>query len=207
MFEEFFRDHEIQDPEKITQAQLERIEAALQEKLAAKEPRQKRSVKEENIMTTKSIRTIIIAAAIAVVGTAGVAGAATFLTKEQIMAELSEKNTVTEEFTEKIKAAEEYAGKEIHATPWYAVMDVNEYIVTDASGYEKMIAIGNENGEVKGILFVHDEPDGGIGHSILPYEDGGYIIEYETEPIEDEKLLDAIAEGIKTYGDTFVIHY
>lgn len=202
MFEEFFEKCEIQDPEKITEAQSENIRSALQKKLAADHPLHTEE-KEKSIMKSKSIRTIIIAAAVAVVGLGGVVGATgNFLTSREIAADLAEKNKATPEFIEMVSEAEEISGREAHATPWYDVMEVNEFAVREA-----------EHGDFKGwddedfpaIIFQHLDEWGGFEQLITYDGNGGYL--YNGEQIEDEKLLAAIAEGTEKYGDTFVIMY
>ena len=205
MFEEFFEKCEIQNAEKITEEQSENIKAALQEKLAADNSPSKRPTeeKEKNIMKTKSIRTIIIAAAVAVAGLAGVVGATSaLLTREEIAADLATKNSASQEYVDKISEAEKIAGRELHSTPWYSVMNVTEFAVRamDPADYK-----GWEDG-FTGIVFEHvDEDGGGIAQLITSDGNGGYI--YDGELITDEKLLAAIAEGTEKYGDTFVIQY
>ena len=205
MFEEFFERCEMQNAEKITEEQSENIKAALREKLAADNSpsTQSNEEKEKNIMKTKPIRTIIIAAAIATVGLAGVVGATSaLLTREEIAADLATKNSPSDEYYDKISEAEEYAGREIHATPWYDVMDVEEFAIremepADYKGWEEGFT---------GIILEHvDEDGGGIAQLITSDGHGGYL--YNGKLIEDEKLLEAIAEGTEKYGDTFIIMY
>ena len=207
MFEEFFQKYEIRDPEKITTEQSERINAALQQKMAAdnSQPKPSTEEKEKNIMKTKSIRTIIIAAAVAVVGLGGVVGASAmgdFLTSREIAADLAEKNSPTNEYLDKISEAEKIAGREIHSSPWYGVMNVTEFAVRATTHADFK---GWDDEMFPAIIFEHLDENGGLSQLITYDGNGGYL--YQGEPIEDELLLAAIAEGTEKYGDTFVIMY
>ena len=205
MFEEFFEKCEIQNAEKITEEQSENIKAALQEKLAADNSPSKRPTeeKEKNIMKTKSIRTVIIAAAVAVAGLAGVVGATSaLLTREEIAADLATKNSASQEYVDKISEAEKIAGRELHSTPWYSVMNVTEFAVratthADFKGWDEEM--------FPAIIFEHLDENGGLSQLITYDGNGGYL--YQGEPITDELLRAAIAEGTEKYGDTFVIMY
>lgn len=207
MFEEFFHKYEIRDPEEITPAQSKKINEALQQKMTADNSQVKHSTedKEKNIMKTKSIRTIIIAAAVAVVGLGGVVGASAmgdFLTSREIAAKLEEKNSPTNEYLEMIAEAEEISGREIHSSPWYSVMNVTEFAVratthADFKGWDEEM--------FPAIIFEHLDENGGFSQLITYDGNGGYL--YQGEPITDELLLAAIAEGTEKYGDTFVIMY
>lgn len=207
MFEEFFDKCEIQDPEKITTEQSENIKASLREKIAADDSQPKLSgkEKEKDIMKSKSIRTIIIAAAIAVVGLGGVVGATAigdFLTGREIAAELATKNSPSQEYYDKMAEAEKYTGREMHSAPWYDVMDVTEFVVREFNPAEYK---GWED-DPHAIIFEHLEENGsGVAQLIKSDGNGGYL--YMDELIEDELLLAAIAEGTEKYGDTFVIQY
>ena len=128
MFEEFFNKCEIQNPEKISEQQSEKIKATLQKRVAENSQPTKQPTKEENIMKTKSIRTIMIAAVAAVVGTIGIVGAAsTILTREQIRDELAEKNSLTEEFQELRDSIAEYQRNNPDANPDKIGEDPNEW--------------------------------------------------------------------------------
>ena len=204
MFEEFFERCEIQNAEKITEEQSENIKAALREKLAADNSPSTRSneEKEKNIMKTKAMRTFIIAAAVAAIGAVGVSAAGVLLTREEIAADLATKNSASQEYVDKISEAEKIAGRELHSTPWYSVMNVTEFAVRamDPADYK-----GWEDG-FTGIIFEHvDEDGGGLQQLITSDGNGGYL--YMDELITDEKLLAAIAEGTEKYGDTFIIMY
>lgn len=204
MFEEFFENCEMQDSEKMSEEQSENIKAALREKIAAdiSQPKISDKEKEENIMKTKSIRTFIIAAAVAAIGAVGVSAAGALLTPEEIAADLATKNNVTNEWVEKVSDWEEGAGKELHLTPTYKYMEVNEFAVREA---EYMDFKGYEDSDFPAIIFHHWDEWGGFEQLITYDGNGGYI--YDGEPVTDEKLLAAIAEGTEKYGDTFVIQY
>lgn len=205
MFEEFFERYGISDPEIITEEQSENIKAALQKKLAADNSPSKRSdeEKEKDIMKTKSIRTIIIAAAVAVAGLAGAVGATSaILTSKEIAADLATKNNVTPEWVDKVSDWEENSGKEIHATPTYEYMEVNEFAVREAEYGDFK---GWDDEDFPAIIFQHLDEWGGFEQLITYDGNGGYL--YDGEPVTDEKLLAAIAEGTEKYGDTFVIQY
>lgn len=207
MFEEFFDKCEIQDPEKITTEQSENIKAALREKIAAdySQPKISGKEKEKDIMKSKSIRTIIIAAAIAVVGLGGVVGATAigdFLTSKEIAADLATKNSPSQEYIDKIAEAEKIAGRELHSSPWYDVMNVTEFAVRGTTHADFK---GWDEEDFPAIIFEHLDENGGLSQLIKYDGNGGYL--YEGEPIEDELLLAAIAEGTEKYGDTFVIMY
>ena len=203
MFEEFFENCEMQDSEKMSEEQSENIKAALRNKIAADSLQPKNSNEEEkDIMKGKSIRTIIIAAAVAAIGAVGVSAAGALLTPEEIAADLATKNNVTNEWVDKVSDWEEDAGKELHVTPWYGVMEVNEFAVREA---EYMDFKGYEDSDFPAIIFQHLDEYGGLWQLITYDGNGGYI--YDGEPVTDEKLLAAIAEGTEKYGDTFVIQY
>ena len=203
MFEEFFEKCEIQDPEKITQAQSENIRSALQKKLAADHPLHTEE-KEKSIMKSKSIRTIIIAAAIAVVGLAGVVGATSaLLTREEIATDLADKNSVSPEFAEYV--AEATKDKEdLYVPPFYKDMgEINELVVREMAPADYK---GYTDEDFPGIILQHiDAGKGGVEVMIKSDGNGGYL--YMDELITDEKLLAAIAEGTEKYGDTFIIMY
>ena len=214
MFEEFFQKYEIRDPEKITKAQSKKINAALQKKLAAdnSQPQHSYKEKENDIMKTKSIRTIIIAAAVAVIGAVSVGATGILLTREEIAADLAEKNGFTPEFAEVVAEVESrnkpneepnQPGYGYIVAPSYEDMVINELAVRevidkDLKGWEEYLP---------GIILQHIQPGGGIEFMIKPDGNGGYLNICTDEPITDEKLLDAIAEGTEKYGDTFVIMY
>ena len=204
MFEEFFKNCEMRDPENVTQSQSENIKAALQKKLAADNSQQNHSdmKKEKDIMKTKSIRTILIAAAVAVIGAVGVGAASALLTPEEIAADLAEKNSVTPEWVEKVSQWQENAGHELHITPTYGDMEVTEFAVREA---EYMDFKGYDDEDFPAIIFHHYDEWGGCEQLITYDGNGGYL--YEGKPVTDEKLLEAIAEGTEKYGDTFVIQY
>lgn len=204
MFEEFFKKCEIRDPEKITQAQSENIKAALRQKIAADnlQPKISDKEKEKDIMKSRSIRTFIIAAAVAVVGAVSVGATGMLLTSEEIAADLATKNSVTPEWVEKVSEWEENAGREMHVTPWYDVMEVSEFAVREV---EYMDLKGLDDEDLPAIFFQHLDEWGGIEQLITYDGNGGYL--YDGELITDEKLLAAIAEGTEKYGDTFVIQY
>ena len=206
MFEEFFEKCEIQNAEKITEAQSENIKAALQEKLAADNSPSKRPTeeKEKNIMKTKAMRTFIIAAAVAVVGLAGVVGAnamGAFRTSEEIAEDLANKNKVTPEFAE---YADEVSKEDAHVSPFYEDMEeINELVVTELGPADFK---GWDEEDFPGIILRHiDAGLGGVETMIKSDGNGGYL--YHGELITDEKLLEAIAEGTEKYGDSFVIQY
>lgn len=208
MFEDFFQKCEIRDPEKITTAQSDKIRATLQSKLAAdnSQPQISTEEKEKNTMKTKAIRTIIIAAAVAVVGLGGVVGASAlgaFRTSEEIAADLADKNKVTPEFAEYA----EDVGKEkedAFISPSYEDMGViNELVVKEIAPADYK---GWEDEDFPGIILRHiDVGHGGVETMIKSDGSGGYL--YDGELITDEKILAAIAEGTEKYGDTFVIQY
>ena len=204
MFEEFFENCEMQDSEKMSEEQSENIKAALRKKIAADslQPKISDKEKEENIMKTKSIRTFIIAAAVAAIGAVGVSATGALLTAEEIAADLATKNNVTNEWVEKVSDWEENAGKEMHVTPTYEYMEVSEFAVREA---EYMDFKGYEDSDFPAIIFQHLDEWGGLEQLITYDGNGGYI--YDGEPVTDEKLLAAIAEGTEKYGDTFVIMY
>ena len=204
MFEEFFEKCEIQNSEKIRLEQSENIKAALREKIAAdnSQPENSDKEKEKDIMKSKSIRTFIIAAAVAVVGAVSVGATGMLLPSEEIAADLATKNSVTPEWVEKVSEWEEDAGKEMHVTPWYGVMEVNEFAVREV---EYMDLKGYDDEDLPAIIFQHLDEWGFIEQLITYDGNGGYL--YDGELITDEKLLAAIAEGIEKYGDTFVIQY
>ena len=207
MFEEFFDKCEIQDPEKITTEQSENIKAALREKIAAdySQPKLSGKEKEKDIMKSKSIRTIIIAAAIAVVGLGGVVGASAmgaFHTREEIATDLADKNSVSPEFAE--YAAEAREKHDAYAPPFYEDMgEINELVVREMTPGDYK---GYSDEDFPGIILQHiDAGIGGVEMMIKSDGNGGYI--YNGEPVTDEKLLAAIAEGTEKYGDTFIIQY
>lgn len=204
MFEEFFEKCEIQNSEKIRLEQSENIKAALREKIAAdnSQPENSDKEKEKDIMKSKSIRTFIIAAAVAVVGAVSVGATGMLLPSEEIAADLATKNSVTPEWVEKVSEWEENSGKEMHVTPWYGVMEVNEFAVREV---EYMDLKGYDDEDLPAIIFQHLDEWGFIEQLITYDGNGGYL--YDGELITDEKLLAAIAEGIEKYGDTFVIQY
>ena len=205
MFEEFFEKCEMQNSEKITVEQSENIKAALRKKIAAADPQPVHPTeeKEKDIMKSKSIRTILIAAAVAVVGLGTAVGATSaMLTAEEIAADLATKNSVTPEWVEKVSEWEENSGKEMHVTPWYGVMEVNEFAVREV---EYMDLKGYDDEDLPAIIFQHLDEWGFIEQLITYDGNGGYL--YDGELITDEKLLAAIAEGTEKYGDTFVIQY
>ncbi|MCH5200667.1 MAG: hypothetical protein J1F60_06870 [Oscillospiraceae bacterium] len=205
MFEEFFENCEMQDSEKITAEQSDNIKASLREKIAAdiSQPNNSDKEKEKDIMKSKSIRTIIIAAAVAVVGLgAAVTASGDFLTRREIAADLAEKNRVTPEF-------EEYAGKlppeiegEVYIPEFYNDMEINELVVREYISAEFK---GLFDEELPGIILDHLQKGGGVSAIIKQDADGNYL--YDGEIITNEKLLAAIAEGTEKYGDTFVIMY
>lgn len=204
MFEEFFENCEMQDSEKITAEQSENIKASLRQKIKAdiSQPNNSDKEKGKDIMKSKSIRTIIIAAAVAVIGAVGVSAAGALLTVEEIAADLATKNNVTNEWVEKVSAWEEGAGKELHITPSYEYMEVSEFAVREA---EYMDFKGYEDSDFPAIIFHHWDEWGGLEQLITSDGNGGYM--YDGELITDEKLLAAIAEGTEKYGETFVIMY
>lgn len=211
MFEEFFNKYEIRDPEKITAEQSDKINTALQKKLAAdnSQPQHSDKEKEKDTMKIKSIRTVIIAAAVAVVGLgAAVAAAGNLLTREEMAADLAEKNGFTPEFAKLVEQMEplnkpnELDHKYI-VVPSYEDMVISELAVRevidkDLKGWEEYLP---------GIILQHIQPGGGMEQMIKPDGNGGYLNICTDEPITDEKLLAAIAEGTEKYGDTFVIMY
>lgn len=209
MFEEFFQGCGINDPEKITQAQSENIRTALQKKLAADDPQPEISdkEKEENIMKSKSIRTVIIAAAVAVAGLCGAVGAAgSSLTREEITAELAGKNNVTPEFAEYAEGV--LSGIEAEPNHFllvpvsYGDMEIRELVVRE---YESDEFKGLYEENLPAIILEHYQNGGCSGSLITADGSGGYL--NSGEPITDEVLLAAIAEGTERYGDTFVIEY
>ena len=209
MFEEFFEKCEIQNSEIITEAQSENIKAALQEKLAADNSPSKRPTeeKEKNLMKTKAMRTFIIAAAIAVVGLAGVVGAnamGAFRTSEEIAEDLANKNKVTPEFAEYAAEAQK-ENEYLVVVPFYEEMgEINELVVTELCPADFK---GWDEEDFPGIILRHIEAGrGGVEIMIKSDGNGGYLNNHG-ELITDEKLLEAIAEGTEKYGDSFVIQY
>lgn len=209
MFEEFFEQCKMQDSEKITAERSENIKAALRKKIAAEISQPKNSVKEKekDIMKTKSIRTIIIAAAVAVAGLgAAVAATGNFLTPREIAADLAEKNKVTPEFEEYASGfSAEIEGEPDHfayVPEFYDDMEINELVVRE---YVSAEFKGLFDEELPGIVLDHIQKGGGVSAIIKRDVDGNYL--YDGELITDEKLLAAIAEGTEKYGDTFVIQY
>ena len=208
MFEEFFRKCEIRDPENITTEQSENIKAALREKLAAgaSQPETSDKEKEENIMKSKAIRTVIIAAAVAVVGLGGIVGASAmgaFRTSEEIAADLADKNSVSPEFAEYAENVEK-DGEDVYVSPSYEDMEeINELAVMEISPADYK---GWDDEDFPGIILRHIDVDhGGVETMLKSDGNGGYL--YHGELVTDEKLLAAIAEGTEKYGDTFVIQY
>lgn len=209
MFEEFFQNCEIRDPEKITTEQSENIKAALREKIAAdnSQPQRSDKEKEENIMKSKAIRTVIIAAAVAVVGLGGIVGASAmgaFRTSEEIAADLADKNSVSPEFAEYVDQAKE-ENEDLFIPVFYEDMgEINELVVREATPGDFK---GYDDEDFPAIILQHiDVGHGGVEVLIKSDGNGGYLNKDE-QPITDEKLLAAIAEGTEKYGDTFVIQY
>ena len=214
MFEEFFQKYEIRDPEKITAEQSDKINTALQKKLAAdnSQPQHSDKEKEKDTMKIKSIRTVIIAAAVAVVGLgAAVAAAGNLLTREEMAADLAEKNGFTPEFAKLVEQMEplnkpnELDHKYI-VVPSYEDMVISELAVREVTDRDLK---GWEEKDFPAIILQHLQPGGGMEVLITSDGNGGYQYDYTGEPttITDEKLLAAIAEGTEKYGDTFVIMY
>ena len=208
MFEEFFENCQMQDSEKITAEQSENIKAALREKIAAdnSQPKNSGKEKEKDIMKAKSIRTMIIAAAVAVVGLGGIVGASAmgaFRTSEEIAADLADKNSVSPEFAEYADGVEK-DGEDVYVSPSYDDMgEINELVVMEISPADYK---GWDDEDFPGIILRHiDAGHGGVETMIKSDGNGGYL--YHGELITDEKLLAAIAEGTGRYGDTFVIQY
>ena len=208
MFEDFFEQYDMQNSEEITTEQSERIKAALREKIAAdiSQPKNSDKEKEKYIMKSKSIRTIIIAAAIAVVGLGGVVGASAmgaFRTPDEIAVDLADKNSVSPEFAEFADEVREKEGA--YASPFYEDMgEIGELVVREFNSAEFK---GLYDEDLPAIVLQHIDGDGhgGVGSLIKSDGNGGYL--YHGELITDEKLLAAIAEGTELYGDTFVIQY
>ena len=207
MFEEFFNKCEIQYPETVTAEQSEKIKASLR-KMVGENPQIKKTAKEGNNMKTKTIRTVVIAAAVAALGAAGIAASANIssnLVRQQVIEELEEQNRVGEGFLE-------HKGELIGTggiSPSYEDMkEINKLVVTEATPNDfKLISDMN-----KGILLRHEDSSGSsVTQIIVPDDSGGYrFVGYEFfgfDPIEDEKLLNAIAEGTEEYGESFIIWY
>ena len=209
MFEEFFKKCEIRDPEKITKAQYDNIKAALRNKIAADSSQPENSNEEEkDIMKGKSIRTIIIAAAVAVVGLgATVAAAGNFLTAEGIAAYLAEKNKVTpefEEYADEIRSEVEDEPNHVVMIPeFYDDMEISELVVREYVSDEFK---GLFDEELPVIILSHLQ-EGGGSHTLIKSDGNGGYLDADGGLITDEKLLAAIAEGTEKYGDTFVIQY
>ena len=204
MFEEFFDKCEIQYPETVTAEQSEKIKASLQ-KMVGENPQTKQPAKEGNIMKTKTIRTIVIAAAIAALGAVGVAGAAdmgSLSVRKQISEELAEKNVVTEEFEKR------HFQDDAVSFPLYEDMaEINKLIITEMEdSYFDILSYGFDL--TRGIFLEHyEEGYGGISRIIVPDSSDGYMFLGDEGSIDDEKLLNAIAEGSEEYGDSFIIWY
>lgn len=210
MFEEFFQKCEIRDPEKITTEQSENIKTALREKLAAEasQPKISDKEKEDNIMKSKAIRTVIIAAAVAVAGLGAAVGAAgNFLTSEEIAVDLAEKNKVTPEFAEyENKMRSQFEGELNHFVyiiESYDDMEISELVVREYVPAEFKDLFDEE---LPAIVLAHIQEGGATSTLIKSDGSGGYRL-HDGELITDEKLLAAIAEGTEQYGDTFVIQY
>ena len=90
-------------------------------------------------------------------------------------------------------------------SPLYEDMVVTKLIITesDALDYKGLRLVKLDHG----IALRHDDLTGGISRVILPDSNGGYYDYHDGKTIEDEQLLDAIAEGTELYGDTFTIWY
>ncbi|MCH5208081.1 MAG: hypothetical protein J1F04_04280 [Oscillospiraceae bacterium] len=110
MFEEFFDKCEIQYPETVTAEQSEKIKASLR-KMVGENSQTKKPAKEENIMKTKTIRTVIIAAAVAALGAVGVAGAASIvpLSGTTVPEDYSESDTQYDESDQNSMISMEYS--------------------------------------------------------------------------------------------------
>ena len=212
MFEEFFENCEMQDSEKMSEELSENIKASLRKKIAADSLQPNNSDKEKgkDIMKSKSIRTIIIAAAVAVVGLGAAVGATGALfSREEAMAEVAGKNKVTPEFADEAaelagRVKEEMGIDDVHIPAFYEDVEVSELVVTEFhSGDYK----GLFDEDLPAIILERIDEDGRGDVSTLIKSDGngGYL--YHGELITDEKLLAAIAEGTEKYGDTFVIMY
>lgn len=153
--------------------------------------------------------------------------------EERIGKELSEKNTINEEFrnflkklyilessprgidffdiTEEDVAALNVTDEELkektRCSPSYDDMDITELIVGETTYNEfKGMQLEHINW---GITLHHLDPwtEGSV--TIHPDGNGGYqYYRYrDSAPITDEQLLAAIAEGTEKYGDTFTIYY
>ena len=201
MFEEFFNKCEIQYPETVTAEQSEKIKASLR-KMVGENPQTKKPAKEENIMKTKTIRTVVIAAAIAALGAIGVAGAASaprFQSWEdfqQVANELKEKNSVSDNFFEVNERVPSY----------WEMDEVNELLVTEMN--DEWLQADIQHGFTNRIYLTHFEETVGTSVFIVPDGRGGYFIDgTEPTPIEDEKLLAAIKEGTEKFGKNFMIWY
>lgn len=216
-FKEFFNNCEIHDLVTVSEGQSEKISSSLQKRLADNyDPQSEQHTKEKKTMKkTTTIRTLIIAAAIAIMGALSIVGAASTiltkeqswedLTREQIRNELAEKNSYTEEFSDKLQEWKENAGRDVHVLPSYKDVVVTELIVTEANADDlKGMAL---HGIEHGIMLSHEDSSGRVAYVIVPDGKGGYMYDPSGKIVEDEQILAAIAEGTERYGDTFTIYY
>ena len=205
MFDEFFNNCEMYDPVTVSEDQHESIKSSLQKRLSGNSQPEKPAKEKKTMKASFKIRTILVAAVAALGAVSIAAAASTILTKEQIRDELAEKNSFTEELTDKVKEWSEYAGREITVSPTYDDVVVTKLIVTESDELDfKCLRLEKLD---HGITLRHDDLHGGISRTILPNDNGGYCYYDNSEAVEDEQLLEAIAEGTELYGDTFTIWY
>ena len=197
MFEEFFDKCELHDPEIISASQSEKIKSALQKKVADNS-QHTQTTKEEKPMKTKTIRTFIIAAVAAVVGTVSIIGAAsTMYNRDEVVNDLAEQNVPNEAFFDRVG---DYEG-----VPMFTEMKIGKYIVTNEDFGRISEQNLNDMPGKNGIWAIHEDETYATAASVDPDGNGGYT--YYGKPVEDEQLLAAIEEGLAKYGDHFFIWY